>query len=210
MEFHLENVETLNNGVEVVYAFGKLEAPETKKVLFLAGTTSWNSDLLNASWRRRFIDEISTIDFEGRKIAVCVPEPKEGVLKEEYNRHLIDWETEYLDLASVHAYWLNTYWDYPHAINGCTESSARYFSDGDAANIGVTVRSELGASIGRYKYGDQSLGLIVGCPADAQGLAWLFIQCKLLAIPIYRLQEKTEAYDRNWFNAILFELFSHE
>lgn len=48
----------------------------------------------------------------------CIPEPQYGRFLERPTRHLIDWETEYLDLARTHIYWLNTYWSYHDAVGG--------------------------------------------------------------------------------------------
>ncbi|RLU01793.1 hypothetical protein [Ketobacter sp.] len=201
-----KNRDVLKNGIEVIYAFGELKDCDAKRVVFLAGTTAWNSNLCSDSWRRHFIGEIAQIDIGDKQVALCVPEPKDGCMDGKESRHLIDWETEYLDKAGIHAYWLNTYWHYDLAVQDCAPEVKRYFSDGKAANIGITVRSELGASFGRYKYGNQSLKLVIGCPADAQGLAWLYIQSQLLGIPVYQQYEKTSAYDQKWFDAIVHEM----
>ena len=105
----------------------------------------------------------------------------------------------------MHVYWLNTYWDFEKAIHGASKDTAKYFSDGENANIGVTVRCEIGASFGRFKY-DRNFELIVGAPHDAQGLAWVNIQSRLLGVPIYWLFEKNEVFSNEWYDAILQKL----
>lgn len=204
----MKNVETLPNGIEVVYAFGEITDPESKKILFLAGTTPWNSNLVEDSWRRYFLRLIGGINFDNRNIVVCVPEPQFGKFTGRSDRHLIEWETECLDLSNVHAYWLNTYWTREQAVLDCNAESAKYFSDGSEANIGVTVRAELGCSFGRYKFCSGEFAVVVGAPHDAQGLAWLHIQSMLMEIPIYTLYNKSEVLDKEWFSRIVKELSS--
>jgi hypothetical protein len=81
-----------------------------------------------------------------------------------------------------------------------------FFADGQQANIGITVRSELGASLARYYYQPHNFKLIVGCPQDARGLDWLFIQSQLKNIPIHRLANKQKVYDDEWYQEILHTL----
>ena len=133
----------------------------------------------------------------------CIPEPQHGEFMERSTRHLIDWKTEYLDLASTHIYWLNTYWLYQNAINGANIDTRKYFADGKEANIGITVRFELGASFARKKFSNQEFSVIVGTPKDAQGLTWLDVQGRLLDLPIYRLIDKNKVLCENWYKAIL-------
>ena len=58
----MKNYEILPNGVEVVYSFGSVPDKEKKNILFLAGTTSWNGNLVDESWRRYFIERIAKED----------------------------------------------------------------------------------------------------------------------------------------------------
>ncbi len=183
----MKNHEKLPNGIDVIYAFGHIPDIEKKTVLFLAGTTSWNADLVNDSWRRYFIKLIGQETGLRENIAVCIPEPRFGKFTEKPVRHLIEWETEYLDIAKIHVYWLNTYWTYNQAIQNTSEDTVKYYADGRKANIGVTVRTELGASFGRYKYGSRDFKLVIGAPADAEGLAWILIQSKLAGLPVFTL-----------------------
>lgn len=199
----MSNSEVLANGIEVLYAFGENYNLVNKKIVFLAGTTSWQGNLVQHSWRRKLLKQLAQEQTLSKNIVLCVPEPKYGSFIEPLEQHLIEWESKYLDLASVHIFWLNTYWTYEQAIKGTSQESAAFFADGTQANIGITVRSELGASITRYSYQKDHFKLIVGCPRDARGLDWLFIQSQLKNIPIHRLVNKQKVYDDDWYQEIL-------
>jgi hypothetical protein len=58
----------------------------------------------------------------------------------------------------------------------------------------------------RYYYQPHNFKLIVGCPQDARGLDWLFIQSQLKNIPIHRLANKQKVYDDEWYQEILHTL----
>ncbi len=200
-----KNYEKLSNGLEVVYAFGSAENLLDKTVLFLAGTTSWNSDLLKCSWRRKFLEKIGK-EPNMKGVVICIPEPQFGVFTERYGRSLTDWENEYLNLATVHAFWLNKYWTYDQAISGTTEESAVFYADGNAANIGITVRNELGASFTRRKYEKTEFDLVVGAPHDAQCMEWLVTHSKILNILIHKLSDKKQVFDNVWYSDVLSKL----
>ena len=202
----MSNSEVLANGIEVLYAFGETHHLANKKIVFLAGTTSWQGNLVKHSWRRQLLNQLAQEKTLPNHIVLCVPEPKYGYFIEPPEQHLIEWESKYLDLASVHVFWLNTYWTYEQAIKGASQETALFFADGKQANIGITVRSELGASFTRYCYQKDHFKLIVGCPQDARGLDWLFIQTQLKNIPIYRLANKHKVYADEWYQEILHTL----
>jgi hypothetical protein len=202
----MSNSESLANGIEVLYAFGETHYLANKKIVFLAGTTSWQGNLVKHSWRRHLLKQLAQEKNLSSNIVLCVPEPKYGYFVEQPEQHLIEWESKYLDLASVHVFWLNTYWTYEQAIKGTNQETELFFADGQQANIGITVRSELGASLARYYYQPHNFKLIVGCPQDARGLDWLFIQSQLKNIPIHRLANKQKVYDDEWYQEILHTL----
>jgi len=100
----LSQSECLSNGIETVYAFESIQSRSPKHVLFLAGTTHWKSELVAESWRRYFIQQLeqeTTIS----DTVICIPEPRSGSFGEEGAKQLIEWETEHLDKANLHAYW---------------------------------------------------------------------------------------------------------
>jgi len=200
-----KNYEKYSNGLEVIYAYGYAENLSKKKVVFLAGTTAWNSDLLKYSWRRKFLQRISQ-ESKMEGIVICVPEPQSGVFGEHHERSLIDWENEYLNLSTVHVFWLNMYWTYEQAIHACSEISEKFYTDGKGANIGITVRNEIGASFTRLKYEKNDFSLVVGAPYDAQGMNWINTHSKILNLPIHILKNKRNIIDDKWYSDILTKL----
>jgi len=202
----MDSYEILKNGVEVVYAFGSVPDMKNKRFVFLAGTTPWNGELLTESWRRYFLDKIGLEKNIEPGTVFCIPEPQHGKFAKTPTRHLIDWEAEYLDRSNLHVYWLNTYWSIEQAIHGASPELSKYFSDGSQANIGVTVRCELGASFSRYRHSNNGFELIIGAPQDAQGLAWVSVHSKLFGVPIYWLYKKNSIFSSDWYRAILHEI----
>jgi len=198
-----KNNEILANGINVIYAFGKHPEVADPYILFLAGTTSWNSELIYESWRRVFLNRIGTEKGLKNNIVICIPEPQFGQFTEEQSKHLIEWETEFLEYSHTHAYWLNTYWSFEQAIANTNEHSYVYYIDGDSANIGITVRHELGVSFGRLKYGEGDFNLIIGAPSDAQSLEWVKIYSKLHSLPVYFSENKSVAFSEEWYQNIL-------
>ena len=141
----------IENGAEIVFAFETEETINKKCELFLAGTTPWYSDLTEDSWRHEFITQFRKRDEIYDGLVIYIPEPCHGQFDSSASG-LIEWETKKLQSSNIHAYWLNTYWSFENAIGGCTAESLKFFVDGDKSNIGVTVRSEIGASFSRLKY----------------------------------------------------------
>ena len=86
----MNNYEVLPNGVEVVYAFGSVPDKKDKRFIFLAGTTSWNGDLVTESWRRKFIEKIGQEQTIQKNTVFCIPEPQFGRFTERHPQHLIE------------------------------------------------------------------------------------------------------------------------
>lgn len=157
--------------------------------VFLAGPTPPDGTMRDG-WRRAVIERLEHDYQLPGSVAVVAPEPETGnwadILcpdDEDFSDRKNDqlaWETQYLQLCNITAFWLPTYWD--SNSSGCFPN-----------NIGPTTRWEFGFMLQKYLMDRNSRSLIIGGPDDAQSIGWVRHMMSAHNLPWHSLAVKDKS-----------------